>query len=342
VSCNDLPWYKAKGVARINIKMNISEILKNEVLLCDGSMGGYSLSLALKAGFTHDHDFMGHGNLPDILNVTHPELIRKIHLEYIKAGADLIQTNTFNSTSLYFRSYHRDLEEQAYLINYTAAQIAREAVDAFEDKSRPLFVIGTIGPGNFELGKTDLGTKHGFLFNTYTEQAKALTDGGVDAFLIETCTDLVQIQAAVEAVQNVCKKDGKDAPIFVSATFSEDGSTWRGNSAHDIATIVSAYDIDALGINCMPPHAMKGPLNWLAANWAKPLLCQPNADEGFVQILRSAVVEKGASIIGGCCKTTPSDIRALNAMLQDISPDKKRRPQRQKVPVRSLVEPLLG
>lgn len=313
--------------------MTLLARLEKKVLLGDGSMGGYSLAKAKEAGFSIARDFLGCENLPDILSVTHPEFVKAIHLEYLKAGADLIQTNTFNANALYFRSYHRALEDQAYGVNFMAAQIAREAVEMVEDASRDLFVVGTIGPGNFELGKTDLGTKHDFLFQAYCEQAQALVDGGVDACLIETCTEIVQIQAAVEAVQHVCRKtEGKALPIFVTAVFSEQGMTWRNHSVLDLVKALAPYAVDAFGLNCMPAENVGATLSVLASQWPRLTICQPNGGGDLTQVLRTAVVEKGANLIGGCCKTTPSDIQALDAMLREIEPGKRRpAPARQRL-----------
>ncbi len=301
---------------------DILDHLSNRVLLCDGGTGALVQAMNLSV----DKDFRGHENCTDIMPHSRPDVVRGIHQRYFAAGADMVETNTFGSNPVTLSEF--GLEAMAAELNQKAAILAREAAESFAD-GRTRFVLGSIGPGTRlpSLGHIDYAT----LEAAYAVQAHGLVAGGVDAFLIETCQDPLQIKAAV----NGCKigRGIKDIPVFVQVTVETTGSLLVGADLAAAATVVQSLGVPSMGINCATgPREMGEHLRWLVENWPGLISVQPNAGlpelvEGKTRyplppeelaVWHERFVALGANILGGCCGTTPDHIGATDAMLRRI------------------------
>ncbi len=299
------------------------EMLRQQTLLCDGGMG----SLVQAQSLDTDKDYWGNENCTDILNLSRPDIVRDIHLNYLRAGADVLETNSFGGSPLTLAEF--DLANKAEEINRKAAEIAHEAIEQMP-QDRPRYVAGSIGPGTRlpSLGHVDYDTLEAAL----VIQAKGLLAGKVDAFLIETCQDLLQVKAAVNACKLANKAAHSDVPILVQVTIEATGSMLVGSDMTAAAAVIRAMDVPLLGLNCATgPREMAEHIRWLAQNWDGLISCQPNAGlpelvngktryplsaQEMCQWLERFVEEDGLAFIGGCCGTTPEHIAALDQMLR--------------------------
>ncbi|MCR5454074.1 MAG: homocysteine S-methyltransferase family protein, partial [Bacteroidales bacterium] len=235
--------------------------LKSRVLLLDGAMG----SLIQGYGLTED-DFTGErfknitpqmkGN-NDILNITKPQIIKDIHSRYLTAGCDIIETNTFNGTSISQADYNT--QEFVYEMNFQGAKNAREMADKFSTDAKPRFVAGSMGPTNKTASMSPDVNNPGYravtfddMVEAYTEQVRGLLDGGVDIFLVETCFDTLNIKAALYAINQELEKRNIDKfPIMVSATIADkSGRTLAGQTVEALLYSVSHIELLTIGLNC--------------------------------------------------------------------------------------------
>ena len=248
----------------------IKDILKWRILVLDGAMGTMIQRLNLTEEQYRGERFRSvtasqKGNI-DLLTLSQPNVIKQIHREYLEAGADIIQTNTFNATTVSMENY--GLQDYVHEINYMAAKTARSVADEFTAKnsSKPRFVAGSVGPTNKTTSMKQKGTKVSTidfdeLLISYEEQIEALVDGGVDIIMIETVFDTLNAKAALFAVQNIFKKREKEIPIIVSATLSDRvGNTYTGESIEEFVASIRHINLLSLGLNCsfgaaeMKPH----------------------------------------------------------------------------------------
>src|SRR5580698_4199307 len=302
---------------------HLLDALRDQVLLADGGMGSRAQALPLDI----EKDYWGRENCTDVLVLSRPDLVRDIHRGYFEAGADMVETNTFGASPVTLGEF--DLAERAFEINKKAGELAREAAEGFAD-GRHRWVVGSIGPGTKlpSLGNIAYDPLQAAL----AEQCRGLIAGGVDAILIETCQDTLQIKAAVNGAKLARAEAGTDTPIFVQVTVETTGTLLVGPDIAAAATVVHALDVPLIGLNCATgPREMAEHLHWLAANWPGLLSVQPNAglpelvdgdihyplgaDELAIWMERF-VAEDGVNLIGGCCGTTTSHIAALDAMLR--------------------------
>ena len=302
---------------------HLLEALRERVLLCDGGMGSRVQALTLDI----ERDFWGRENCTEVLTLSRPDLVRDVHRGYFAAGADMVETNTFGGSPVTLGEF--DLGERAHEINRRSAELAREAAEMFAD-GRHRWVVGSVGPG------TKLPTLGNIAYDALeaalTEQCRGLIAGGVDAILIETCQDTLQIKAAVNGAKIARAEAGRDVPIFVQVTVETTGTLLVGPDIAAAATVVRALDVPLLGLNCATgPQEMAEHVRWLGANWPGLLSVQPNA--GLPELidgqthypLRPAdlatwlerfVAEDGVNLIGGCCGTSVEHIAALDQMLR--------------------------
>src|SRR5213593_3840568 len=285
-------------------------------LLCDGAMGTllYARGISLDACF-------------DVLNVNNPQVVQSIHADYIAAGADCIETNTFGANR--FKLAVHGLDRRVREINRRGAAIAR---DVRESSGRDVFVLGSIGP----LGKylAPLGTVTADDARAaFREQAEALLEGGVDAFVVETFSDLEEVALAVMAIRSCT-----DAPIVAQMAFTDDGVTFTGRPAAEVARTLRALPVQALGANCsVGSSTLYEVLEQLHAEAdGLPLAIQPNAglpsrigerliylsSPAYMAEYAERMVDAGARLVGGCCGTTPQHIAAMREVLD------RRRPPR--------------
>jgi 5-methyltetrahydrofolate--homocysteine methyltransferase len=302
---------------------HLLDALRDQVLLCDGGTGSRVQAMTLDV----ERDYWGQENCTDVLNLSRPDLVRDIARGYFAAGADMVETNTFGASPITLGEF--GLSERAREINKVAAELAREAAEEFAD-GRDRWVLGGVGPGTKlpSLGNIDYDTLEAGL----TEQCRGLIDGNVDAFLIETCQDTLQIKAAVNGAKIARAEAGRDTPIFVQVTVETTGTLLVGPDIATAATVVHALDVPLIGLNCATgPQEMAEHVRWLAANWPGLLSVQPNAGlpelvdgqtryplgaEAMASWVERFVAEDGLNLIGGCCGTDVAHIQALDAMLR--------------------------
>lgn len=326
---------------------NLIEILEKKIVVLDGAMG----TSIQKYNLT-EKDFRGEllkdfhkdqkGN-NDILSLTKPEVIKEIHKSFLKAGADIIETNSFNSTSISQEDY--GTENLVYDLNYNAAKIAREVADEFtkNNPNKPRFVAGSIGPTNKTASLSPHVENPGYrnvtfdsLVNAYKEQISALIDGGVDCLLIETVFDALNCRAAIVAANKVYEEKQVVLPIMISGTLTDkSGRTLSGQLLDAFAQSVRNENVISIGLNCSFGGADMIPfIKQLAHTEDVYISCYPNA--GLPNVLgeydelpkmtagyiRELALEKYVNIVGGCCGTTPDHIKAIAEAVEGLEPRK--------------------
>jgi len=302
---------------------HLLDALRDQVLLCDGGMGSRVQALTLDI----ERDYWDQENCTEVLNLSRPDLVRDIHRGYFEAGADMVETNTFGGSPITLAEF--GLGDRAVEINRIAAELAREAAESFSD-GRHRWVVGSIGPGTKlpSLGNIAYDPLEAAL----AEQSRGLIAGGVDAILIETCQDTLQIKAAVNGAKIARTEAGTDTPIFVQVTVETTGTLLVGPDIAAAATVIHALDVPLIGLNCATgPQEMSEHVRWLAANWPGLLSVQPNAGlpelvdgrthypldaEQMASWMERFIQEDGLNLIGGCCGTNTPHIRVLDAMLR--------------------------
>ncbi|MBQ5512494.1 MAG: homocysteine S-methyltransferase family protein, partial [Bacteroidales bacterium] len=318
--------------------------LASRVLLLDGAMG----SLIQGYGLSED-DFTGErfknitpqmkGN-NDILNITKPQVIKDIHTRYLKAGCDIIETNTFNGTSISQADYNT--QEFVYEMNFQGAKNAREMADKFSTEDKPRFVAGSMGPTNKTASMSPDVNNPGYravtfddMVEAYTEQVRGLLDGGVDIFLVETCFDTLNIKAALYAINQELEKRNIDKfPIMVSATIADkSGRTLAGQTVEALLYSVSHIDLLTIGLNCsFGARDLKPYLKILGERSVFRISAHPNAGlpnqfgqydqtpEMMQEQIQEYLDEGLVNIIGGCCGTTPEHCAAMAKILSNAKP----------------------
>ena len=324
---------------------DIRNILKDKILVLDGAMG----TMIQQYNFTEE-DYRGEkfkdfhisvkGN-NDMLSITQPEAIKEIHAKYLEAGADIIETNTFSSTTIAMADY--EMEDFVYELNFESAKIAKEVAKEFTDKNpnKPRFVAGSIGPTNRTASMSPDVNDPGFRAVTfdnlrvaYRKQAEALIDGGVDLLLVETVFDTLNAKAALFAIEELKAERNIDIPIMLSGTITDaSGRTLSGQTAEAFLISVSHIPLLTVGFNCalgakqLTPH-----LEVLSQKASFGVSAHPNAglpnafgeyDETPSQMAEQIkeYLEKGLiNIIGGCCGTTPAHIKAIADIANGYKP----------------------
>ena len=288
--------------------------LEKRILVCDGAMGTvlYSKGMSLNRCF-------------DEMNLTSPQLVKEVHLGYVKAGADVIETNTFGASRLRLQKF--GLGDKVREINLAGARLAREV--AGDD----LHVAGSVGPLGLRLeplGHTSLADAR----QAFREQIEALAEGGVDLIIVETMVDLREAQQALLAARDV-----SGLPVAVQMTIQDDGSTPTGTSPEDFTRQLDSWGADLIGLNCsVGPAAVLEALERMTVVTKKKLSAQPNAGmprtiEGrniylcspeYMASYARRFIEVGARLVGGCCGTAPDHIRAIKTAVRSLSPQQRR------------------
>ncbi len=305
------------------------EALASRVLLFDGAMGTQIQSRDLSI----DKDFLGQENCSEVLNLSRADLVRDIHMGYLEAGADAVETNSFGGSPLTLGEF--DLAERAFEINHLAASLAREAVDKVSSDGNDRFVIGAIGPGT---RLPSLGhVSYQDLEDGFAIQAAGLLAGSADVILCENCQDPLQVKAAVNGAKRAMVDAGSRRPLMVHVTVETTGTMLVGTDIAAATTIIDALDIDVLGLNCATgPQEMSEHLRYLSENWKGLISVLPNA--GLPELvdgkthyplgpnelagwLERFITEDGVNVIGGCCGTEIEHIQALDRMLRRLAQD---------------------
>ena len=322
----------------MSIQSPILEILANQVMVFDGAMGtqiqnadlpmsDYSLASIPNASPLAQSALARLGSdalegCSEILNLTRPDIIENIHASYFAAGSDMVETNSFGSTSIVMNEY--DAPELVYEISLAAAQIARRAANRFNDK--PRFVVGALGPGTKLVSLKQTNWEE--LERTYTDSFLGLLEGGADAFLLETLQDLLMVKAGVVAANRAMAEAGKRVPLFVQVTMEQTGTMLVGSEIGAALNMLEAFpSVVAVGMNCATgPVEMAPHVRFLANHSTRPLSIQPNAGLPVMEHGKAVykltpddlarhhdqfVSEFGVAIAGGCCGTTPAHIEAV-------------------------------
>jgi len=326
----------------------LAPLLKQRIVILDGAMGTMIQMQKLdEAAFRGERFKDWHKELKglnDILNITRPGLVEEIHRLYLEAGADIIETNTFNAQRVSLADY--GMEKLAFEINLAGAQCARRSADAFmsEHGGRHCFVAGALGPTNRTASiATDANNPAARDINfdelvaAYYEQGRGLLEGGVDVFLVETIFDTLNAKAAFFALQKLMDERGVQLPLMASVTFIQPGSN-RGVTGQTLeAFLISLSHVPLLsvGMNCgLGPREMRPMMEELSRLAPLPVSCYPNAGlpnpllptgfpetpETFAAQLKDFAQNGWLNIVGGCCGTTPEHIRQLAAAVRDFPP----------------------
>ena len=323
--------------------MSIRDSIKERILILDGAMGtmiqGYNLTEKDFRGRLELLQMLNYQGNNDMLNLTRPDVIEDIHRRYLKAGADIITTNTFSSQRVSQADYH--LESSARDMASEGAKIARKCADEFSTADKPRFVAGSIGPTNktcsmspdvSDPAKRDL--TYDSLFESYSEQVAAMIEGGIDVILIETIFDTLNAKVAVDAsISEMCKA-GVDLPVMLSVTITDlSGRTLSGQTLDAFLASVSSYPIFSIGLNCsFGAEQMRPYLKELSAKAPYYISIYPNAGlpnsmglydetaDTMVPQMATYIDDKLVNIIGGCCGTTDDFIAGYAKIVKGKSP----------------------
>ncbi|MBI4511085.1 MAG: methionine synthase [Deltaproteobacteria bacterium] len=329
----------------------LEQLLSERILVLDGAMGTMIQRFRLGEDDFRGERFAGHGNDlkgdNDLLTLTRPDVIASIHDAYLDAGADIIETNTFNATTISQADY--GLEHLVYELNLEAARLARRRCDAFTASAprQPRFVAGAIGPTNRTLSVSPSVNDPAFravtfdqVIGAYAEQVRGLIDGGCDLLLAETVFDTLNLKACIVAIEEVFEEKGVRLPVMLSVTITDkSGRTLSGQEIDAFWISVAHAKPLVVGINCalgakeMRPHIAE-----LAAISDSFLSCYPNAGlpnafgeyderpETTAALLQEMAASGLLNVVGGCCGTTPDHVRAIATAVSSISPRPRPRP----------------
>lgn len=323
----------------------IEEILEERILVLDGAIGTmlqrYKFSEAdFRGERFKDWPYPLQGN-NDLLSLTKPEAIAEVHRKYLEAGADILETNTFSSTTIAMADYH--MEELVYDLNFESAQIAKKVAAEFTaiNPDKPRFVAGSMGPTNRTASMSPDVNDPGFraisfeeLRKAYKQQAEALLDGGVDILLVETVFDTLNAKAALFAIEEIKEERNISIPVMVSGTITDaSGRTLSGQTAEAFLISISHIPLLSVGLNCALGAKQLTPyLEVLSQKADTAVSAHPNAglpnafgeyDETPEQMADQIkeYLEKGlVNIIGGCCGTTEKHIKAIADMAKYYDP----------------------
>ena len=325
------------------IPYNIAGLLKNRILVLDGAMGTMIQKLKFDESDYRGHRFKDYNRLlkgnNDLLSLTQPHAIFNIHKEYLEAGADIIETNTFSSTSIGMADY--GMESLVYELNFESAKLAKKATEKFNiDNSKPRFVAGSIGPTNKTASMSPDVNNPGYrevtfddLVKSYSEQIEALIEGGVDILLVETVFDTLNAKAALFAIEKYNNKNSVNIPIMLSGTLTDaSGRTLSGQTLEAFMTSVSHINLLSIGLNCsfgaegLYPYIKK-----MSMITDIPISVFPNAglpnqfgeydqtSQQMQNLIKDFLENNLVNIIGGCCGTTPDHIRLISEIVNNYS-----------------------
>ena len=319
----------------------IEKLFSKKILVLDGAMGTMVQRYNLEESDfrndrfdSHDKDLKGNN---DLLCITQPEIVREIHRSYLEAGADIIETNTFNSNAISQMDY--GTQDLIYELNYEAARIAKSVTKDSHDSKK--FVAGAIGPTSRTASLSPDVNKPEYrnisfdeLNRAYYDQAKGLLDGGVDLFLIETVFDTLNCKAALFAVRTLIEETKKEIPIFVSGTITDaSGRTLSGQTVEAFWHSIRHAGITAVGLNCaLGAEQIRPWLDELSSISEINVFVYPNAGlpnefgeydqspEEMAEIIKEFASSGLVNLVGGCCGTTPNHIRAISESISGIKP----------------------
>lgn len=318
---------------------------KRRILILDGAMGTMIQAYKLteedyRSDRFKDYESDLKGN-NDLLSLTQPKIIKEIHAQYFEAGADLVETNTFNSNKISMADY--GMEEHVFEMNFESARIAKEVAKDFTNREphKPRFVLGSIGPTTKTASLSPDVNDPGYravsfdqLADSYYEQAKALLEGGVDAFLVETIFDTLNAKAALFAISGLFEEIGREIPIMVSGTITDaSGRTLSGQTAEAFLISMSHLPLFSIGFNCaLGADQLRPYLQVISRESNFNISAHPNAGlpnafgeydqspEEMAALIKEYLELKLINVIGGCCGTTPEHIKAIAEVAKNYKP----------------------
>ncbi len=288
------------------------------LLICDGACGTTLQTMDIPSNV-----WDGKEGCNEYLNLSHPETIIDLHRSFLGAGAMAIETNTFGASSVVLAEY--GLEEKVAAINHAAVANAKKAISEFATPDAPRYIMGSIGPttklpilGHISPEK---------LSEAVTEQMDALIDAGVDALIVETCQDLLQVKTVLIACFSLLEKKKVKLPVLASVTFEQQGTMLVGSDIGAVCATIAPFPVFSLGLNCATgPTDMESHIDYLCKHWDRRISCIPNqgmpevvdgktcyplTPERYGQHMYDFITKKGVSIVGGCCGTSPEHTKAL-------------------------------
>ncbi|KAG9346044.1 hypothetical protein JZ751_007860 [Albula glossodonta] len=334
----------SSGSRKATLEDELREVLQKRIMVLDGGMGTMIQQRNLEELDFRGEEFRDHlknlkGN-NDLLSITQPDIIYKIHKEYLLAGADIIETNTFSSTSVAQADY--GLEDLAYRMNKASAEVARKAAnDVTTQTGVKRYVAGALGPTNRTLSVSPSVERPDFrnitfdaLVEAYTEQARGLLDGGADILLVETIFDTANAKAALFAIDKLFEQEYEAKPIFISGTIvDKSGRTLSGQTGEAFVISVSHAKPLCIGLNCaLGAPEMRPFIEAIGKSTTTFIICYPNAGlpntfggydetpELTASHLKEFAVDGLVNIVGGCCGTTPEHIRAIAEAVNNCQP----------------------
>src|SRR5262245_55134521 len=322
----------------------LKALLARRIAVIDGAMATLMQARGLSEADYRGTRFASHHkdlkNCGDVLCLTRPDVVEAAHRQYLDAGADIIETNTFNAQAISLADY--DLGAHVYDLNVAAAQAARRAVEAFvaQHPDRECFVAGSLGPtsktASFSRDVNDPGARQvtfDDLAAAYREQVRGLLDGGVDALLVETCFDTLNCKAAVFAIERLFDEGARRVPLMVSVTIFQGGVNLSSQTVEAFWNSVSHADVFSVGINCsLGPQQMAPYLEELARIAPVFVTCYPNAGlpnefggfdetpERMAADLHRFAASGWVNLVGGCCGSTPAHIRSIAEAVSGLRP----------------------
>ena len=336
-----------KGFFSFTMKQDIRDVLKDRILVLDGAMGTMIQRHKLSEEDFRGNQFKDHamslkGN-NDLLSLTQPEAIKAVHRAYFEVGADIVETNTFSSTSIGMADYA--MEEWVYELNVQSAKLAREVADDFTKANphKPRFVAGSIGPTNRTASMSPDVNDPGYravtfddLVEAYSEQVRGLVEGGSDVLLVETVFDTLNAKAALFAIDVLKEENNWDIPVMISGTITDaSGRTLSGQTVEAFATSVSHIPLLSIGFNCalgadqLLPYVRRLSKETKVMVSAHPNAGLPNAFGAYDQtpeemrdLIEKYLQENLINIIGGCCGSTPKHIQLIAEVASNYSPRK--------------------
>src|SRR5229473_5291213 len=305
------------------------DTLKERIVVFDGAMG---TNLQVQNLSLDDFGGLRFEGCNEHLLITRPDAVEKVHTGFLDVGCDVIETNSFNGTPVDFAEY--DMADRAYDMNVLAANLAKRIASDYASKAQPRWVAGSMGPGRKlpTLGHISFLD----LKAAYAEQARGLLDGGADLLIVETCQDLLQTKAALSAIFENFKKNGRRVPVIAQVTIEVFGTMLNGTEIGAALTALAPFPIDIIGMNCgTGPRHMTESIRYLCENAPLPVSVLPNAGlpsvvegkmhydetpETFAAQIVHFANDFGVNIVGGCCGTTPAHLKLVVEAMQGITP----------------------
>src|SRR5215212_2169156 len=308
------------------------DALKERIVVFDGAMG---TNLQVQNLTVDDFGGPQLEGCNEYLLVSKPEAVEKVHSAFFEVGCDVVETNSFGSTSVVLSEYQ--IAHLAYDLNFKAAELARRIASDYSTKEKPRWVAGSMGPG------TKLPTLGHITFRdlkaAYAEQVRGLVDGGVDMLQVETCQDLLQTKAALSAIFEYFEEIKRRVPVIAQVTIEIFGTMLNGTEINAALTALEPFPIDVIGMNCgTGPKHMTESIRYLCENAPIPVSVLPNAGlpevkdgaqhynetpESFTSQIVHFAKDFGVNIVGGCCGTTPAHLKRVVEAMQGVTPKER-------------------